>query len=123
MNAAMKKSMVWAPRILGILLAAFVTVFALDVFQEGLGLGQTLAALGVHLIPTAFILGALAIAWRRPSAGGVLFVGLGVWYLATARDLFPWATLALMSGWPMLAGVLFLASGFLRAQGEPGTQS
>ena len=43
----------WAPRILSIIFAGFISLFALDVFNEGHSFWETLLALAVHLIPTA----------------------------------------------------------------------
>ena len=78
MNRTAKNVLFWSPRILCILFAAFVSIFALDVFDEGLGFWQTAFALGMHLIPTAMLLAALVIAWRTGWIGAILFVGLGL---------------------------------------------
>jgi hypothetical protein len=97
----------WAPRILGLLFAAFVSVFALDVFSERYTFWQTILALTMHLIPTAVVLGALAISWRWGWAGGCVFLGLGVWYLVGTWGRFPWSTYAVIAGPLFLLGLLF----------------
>ena len=56
----MKKFLVWAPRIAGILFILFISLFALDVFEMRLGVWGTLFALFMHLIPS--ILLAVAVA-------------------------------------------------------------
>jgi hypothetical protein len=58
------------PRILAILFAAFLSVFALDVFGEGYWFWGTIRALFMHLIPTMIVLAALIIAWRWEGVGG-----------------------------------------------------
>lgn len=70
--------LVWAPRILGFLMVLFLSLFALDVFGEGLGFWRTLLALAMHLIPAGIAAAVLAIAWRWSAAGGALFVLAGV---------------------------------------------
>ncbi len=58
------------PQTLAIVFAAFVSVFALDVFGEGYGPVETVVALLIHLVPTYLILVALLVARKneRPSA-------------------------------------------------------
>lgn len=98
----------WSPRVIGLLFAAFLAVFALDVFDEGHGFWKTLLNLAIHLIPTAVVLGALALAWRWGWAGGVAFLGLGVWYAATAWGRFPWSVYVVIAGPLILLGLLFV---------------
>jgi hypothetical protein len=97
----------WAPRILGLLFAGFLSIFALDVFGHDEPIGRTILALLIHLVPTALVLGALAVGWRRGWAGGLAFLGLAAWYLATTWGRFPWATYAVIAGPPVLVGLLF----------------
>jgi hypothetical protein len=57
---------------LSILFAAFITVFALDVFSEHYGFWETLFALAIHLIPAGLIVVGLAVSWRWELVGVVL---------------------------------------------------
>jgi hypothetical protein len=70
----------WSPRILSIAFAVFVSLFALDVFREGLGWWGTIVALVMHLIPAGIVLGALVLAWRWEWTGAVLYVAAAVAY-------------------------------------------
>lgn len=110
MKNAIRRFVVWTPRVLGLLFAAFISVFALDVFGAGYGFWEAVAALLIHLVPTYLILIALAVAWRWEWVGAALFVGLGVWYLVMAWGQFPWATYLVISGPAFLIGGLFLAN-------------
>lgn len=102
----------WTPRLLGVIYAAFISLFAFDVWGMGGNFWDELAGFLVHLLPTYLIVAALIIAWRRPWAGGVLFL-----VLATAFGLlFGWqevATLLLMALTPTVIGLLFMADGCL----------
>jgi hypothetical protein len=108
MKNRVERTVFWMPRILCLLFAAFVSLFALDVFAEGYGFWETIAALVMHLIPTAIIVIALAVAWRWPWIGVILFVLLGVWYLIMAGGRFEWTAYLLIAGPLFLAGALFL---------------
>ena len=108
MDEGTKRFLFWAPRFLCILFAAFVSIFALDVFGEGYGFWQTIGALLIHLIPTAVIVVALIISWRWEWIGAVLFIGMAVFYVVWVWGRFPVTTYILMSGPPVLVGVLFL---------------
>lgn len=105
----------WTPRILCILFAAFVSIFALDVFGEGYSFWETIVALAMHMIPTAVVLIALAIAWRWEWVGGLLFIALGAVYIL----IFPqghWSAHLFISGPLFLVGILFLVDWWYRAR-------
>jgi len=116
MKRPVKRLLFWTPRILCILFAVFVSLFALDVFGEGYGLWGTMLALLMHLIPTGVILIVLAISWRWEWVGGVLFITLGVLYLVMAWGRFHWSTYLVISGPLFLVGVLFLINWLYRAE-------
>ena len=103
MKTRTQRFLIWTPRILGLLFAGFISLFALDVFEEARGFWPTTLALLLHLIPTALLLGALAVAWRWERVGALLFFGLGVTYAILARTHPAWIVL--------LAGPLFLIGG------------
>ena len=58
MNKTTQRFIFWTPRVICILFAFFTSLFALDVFSEGLGFWKTFLALIMHLIPTWIILNA-----------------------------------------------------------------
>jgi hypothetical protein len=99
-----ERGLFWTPRVLGVLFAAFLSIFALDVFGEGYGFWGTILALVMHLIPTLVVLAVLAIAWRWEAVGGILFIALGAWCLiAPLGPKDP-----VISGPPFVLGGLFL---------------
>ena len=106
----MKSFLFWTPRVLCLLFAAFISLFALDVFGESRGFWQTALALLMHLIPTAILLAVLAVSWRWEWVGGVVFPALGLFYLVRFWGRFHWSTYALLAGPLLLLGVLFLLS-------------
>jgi len=103
----------WIARILGILFAIFISLFALDVFEPGVPFGRILIALFMHLVPTYIILILLWTAWKRPLIGGLLFILAGAAYpiMVRGEDLIAFL---LIGGIPALIGVLFLASHLLK---------
>ncbi len=104
-NVNIKRALFWTPRILGILFAAFLSLFALDVFSAAYSLGETILALLIHLIPTTLIVLALAIAWRRDWLGTVVFTALALFYVAWSGRL-DW--ILVISGPLFLISILFL---------------
>ena len=42
----------WLPRILGILFAVFISIFALDAFGEGIPVLEAIIGFVIHLVPT-----------------------------------------------------------------------
>jgi hypothetical protein len=110
MNPTVKRVLFWTPRVLTILFAIFISLFALDVFGQGYSFWETLWALLMHLVPTILVLVALAIAWRWEWLGGGLFIALGAGYLLLAGSRVHWSAVLFIAGPLFLVGLLFLAS-------------
>ena len=106
----------WTPRVLSILFAIFISLFALDVFGEGYGFWETLLALFIHLVPTYLVLIALAVAWRWEWVGAIIFCSLGLWYIVIAWGKFDAIAYLLISGPLFLIGGFFLLNWILRAK-------
>ena len=115
MSHALKPLLFWTPRVLCLLFAVFVSLFALDVFNEVHGFWGTLAALLIHLVPTYIVLIVLAISWRWEIPGALIFFGLGVWYIVTTWGRLHWSAPVVISGPLFLVGALFLIDWFYRA--------
>jgi hypothetical protein len=112
---AKKRALLWTPRILGIMFAAFIGIFALDVFDGSSGFWTTAMALLLHLIPTAIILIVVALSWRWEWVGGVLFIAFAALYLiALWGRRLPWSVYLVMSGSLFLVGILFLINWVFR---------
>ncbi|MFN0009336.1 MAG: hypothetical protein ACKVXR_15640 [Planctomycetota bacterium] len=90
-------------------MAAFLGLFALDVFEHEEGLGQILVALAIHLIPSFVLVAAVLLAWRRPWVGACLFGAAALGYaLMVGRTHLDW--IALVSGPLLLTAVLYFLS-------------
>jgi hypothetical protein len=106
MKGSIKPIMFWTPRILTVLFAIFISLFAFDVFGEGYSFWETVLALFMHLIPTAIILLVLVVAWRWEQVGGILFIALGLLYLVDSNQ--HWSSYVIISGPLFVVGILFL---------------
>src|SRR5262245_28514368 len=104
MTTSAQRLLFWAPRVLGILVALYLGLFALDATDEG-----TVAVL-VHLIPSFILLALVAAAWRWEWLGGTLYLVLALTYavLAWRRDHVDWSLV--ISVPLLLVGILFLWS-------------
>jgi hypothetical protein len=100
----------WSPRVLLLAFAAFLAIFALDVFGEGLGFWKTLLALVMHLLPNLALVLLVALAWRRPWIGALVCLALAALYASTFGRRFPWTATAIISGPLVLTGALYVAS-------------
>ncbi len=106
----------WSPRVLTLLYAVFLSLFALDVFGEGHGFWKTIVALFMHLIPTWIVLVVLAVSWRWEWVGAVLFAALALFYayVAVGRGHPEWTLV--ISGPLVLVGGMFLLNWLCREQ-------
>jgi hypothetical protein len=114
MTTSTKNFVFWTPRILCILFALFISLFALDVFCKGDNFWQTLLSLFMHLIPTFVILIVLALSWRWEWVGGILFIAIGISYTVMAWGKFVLSVYFLISGPMFLIGILFLINWFYK---------
>ena len=103
----------WPPRVLGVLFAVFISLFALDAFGTGEPFWRQVAGFLIHMIPTVLVVGAVIVGWRWPLMGGVLCLGLGLLYVAVAWGRTSWAAYAAIVGPIWVTGALFFLDGFL----------
>jgi len=98
-----------APRVLGLAVAGFLALFALDAFSDGLPLPQAIGNAAVHLIPAAIVLAVVVLAWRSPVIGAAGFlVSAALYAWMTPRAHLDW--IAVISGPLAIVGVLYFWS-------------
>ncbi len=81
MTTTADKVLYWLPRVLSIAFIAFLSLFAFDVFEGDQGLGRTLLALTVHLVPVFVLIVVLVLAWHWEWIGALLFAAAGAAYV------------------------------------------
>jgi len=116
MNKKLKQVLFWTPRVLCVLFAMFLSLFALDVFTGETGFWEEILALLIHLVPVYLVVIALVIAWRREWIGAILFIGLALYYLILTGGRQHWSAYLGISGPLVLIGILFLLNWIYRAQ-------
>lgn len=97
--------MQWVPRGLGLSIALFLSIFALDSFDGGSFALDAVPLFLVHLIPSAIVLTVVWLAWRREWIGGLAFIAMAIAYAIAARDHLSWV--ALISGPLVVAGAMY----------------
>ena len=100
--------LLWTPRILGILVCLFLSLFALDAFSAGKPLLEVARDFLIHVSPMLALLAVVALSWRWEWVGGLVFTGLAVAYAYMARH--HWAWVSGVSGPLLVVGALFLLS-------------
>lgn len=113
-NSKLGQFIYWTPRILAIIFVIFLSMFALDVFQEGHTFWVAIGAFIIHLIPTFIVILAIGAAWKNETIGGMLFFLLGFAYLIMAWGEMSFLTYLVMIGPVFLTGFLFMLSKGLR---------
>ena len=68
----------WLPRILCLLAIAFISLFAMDAFDNGASFGEQLLGFIIHLIPSFILLLFLLVAWKWEKIGGIIFLIIGI---------------------------------------------
>ena len=108
MTTTSARLLLWSPRVLGILVCIFLSLFALDAFNESRSFSEALFAFAIHIAPAVLLLVVVAASWRWEWLGGVVFIGLAVAYVTIAGSRLDW--ILVISGPFLIVGTLFLAS-------------
>ncbi len=117
MSDVSRRMLFWTPRVLSIIFIAFLSIFALDVFDGQHGLWQVRSAFLIHEIPVFVLLAALILAWRWEWVGTLLYSGLALlyvgWVMFMQHHIPPPARLGailIMGGPAFVIAGLFLAN-------------
>ena len=76
----------YTPRIAGILMIIFVSLFALDVFTEGGKFWEQLLGFMIHAAPAILLAILMVFAWRKPVIGFIIFGLAAVFFLRFVFD-------------------------------------
>ena len=110
--AAKVRLLRWAPRIMSLLFVAFLSLFALDVFDGATGWQVVLAFL-IHLVPSFVLIAVIAVAWRYEFVGAVAFGAFVAWYVWTVGPDRPWSWYAGIAGPAALVAILYALSWYV----------
>ena len=99
--------LLWTARSITIAFALFISIFALDVFEENRGFWLTTGALLIHLIPTFLVLLILWLSWNRSWIASVFYLALAISYIIWAYGRFTFSTYLFISGPLLLVSALF----------------
>jgi len=105
MNMRLGKLLLWSPRILGVLVCLFLSLFALDAFGGGKTFIQALPDFGIHVAPMLVLLAVVGVSWRWEWVGGLVFTGLAAAYAYFARNHVDW--ILGIAGPLLIVGILF----------------
>lgn len=116
MNPSKNRAIYWAPRILCILYALFLSLFGLDVFGEGTSFWETVLALLMHLVPVYIVVIVLILAWRWEWVGALVFLALAAIYVIVGWGKFHWSAYLAIVCPLALVGALFWINWINRAK-------
>ncbi|RMF56091.1 hypothetical protein D6745_00250 [Candidatus Woesearchaeota archaeon] len=105
-----KKVLYWSPRILSITYIIFISLFALDVFEEGYGFPKIFFALLIHLIPSIILTICACVSWRKELFGGIAFMILGIAFTVFFKTYNNVLSLIFISGPVFIISILFFLS-------------
>lgn len=86
LSPRLAKFIYFTPRIAGVVIIAFLTLFSFDVFEEGGNIWQMLGGFVMHSLPSIVLTIVLVLAWRREWIGALVFAAAALFFL---RFLIP----------------------------------
>jgi hypothetical protein len=111
-----------APRVFTIILALFLMLFSLDVFEPGRSLQEMAIGFIIHNIPSMLILVILSAAWNHEWLGAVIFPLLGLAYSLSNLNAH-WSVHVVITLPLLIAGLLYLLAWNSRRHIHPVAQS
>jgi len=110
MTKAINTALLWAPRILLILLISLFSILSLDVFSMDAPIFNKIGGYLIQMIPSFCMVAILVLSWKKPFVGGLLCIALSIIFtifFKTYRDI---GSFLAITGLPAVCGVLFLYS-------------
>lgn len=117
MKVANRDIILWAPRIVGLGLALFLSLFALDAFSDPRGVLATIIAILMGLIPALITLVAVVIGWKRQGIAAIIFLVGAIFYAINALEHPDW--ILIITGPLVLEAALFYLSWRQLRQKQP----
>jgi hypothetical protein len=113
MVATLDRNLTWAPRVISLVFALCIAIFATDVFDQGRPFGWSVVALAMHLIPAFLVIVIAAIAWRNEWIGALGAGILAAFYLTAKGPGLHWSS-ALPTIGPLAVLSLLYAANAIR---------
>ena len=107
-SGSLNNVLLWGPRALGMLVAAYFSLFALDAFTGEKDVLHAIPDYLVHAAPAFFILLVVIISWRRQWIAGIFFIALALYYALTTLHRMDWVLA--ISGPLLFIGLFYLLS-------------
>jgi len=113
MSPRASRLLFWLPRVMGMAIVVFLSLFAFDTFENLHGFAEIALGFAVHLIPAAIALAILLIACRWEVTGALLFAIAAALYATSVLPRHP--SWALVIALPLLLiAALFFADWMVR---------
>lgn len=116
MNQVTKRIIFWAPRILCLLFALFLSLFALDAFNEEHGFWENVLGFFIHLIPVYIVILFSILAWKWEWIGALVFMALALFYAFQVWGREHWSALVIISGPLLVIGILYGINWIFKSQ-------
>ncbi len=105
---------IWIPRTLMIILAVFMLMFSLDVFEMDGSIWQKIAGFCMHSIPSFLMLITLIVTWKKPFFGGIFFFVFCILMTVFFQFYLYWDRLLIFTLPLLLGGILFMLAHYLK---------
>ena len=100
--------LIWGPRALGLLVAAYLSLFALDAFTGEKDFIHAIPDYLVHAAPAFLVLLIVLISWHRQWIAGIFFIALALYYTLTTLHRTDW--ILAIAGPLLCTGLFYLLS-------------
>jgi len=108
----MAKFILWAPRILALLIAAFAVLMALDNFTSVATADKQVIGFFISIVPAIALIAGMIIALRRKLAGGIAIILMGIIMSVLLKISMKSLPFLILSTPVIVTGILFILSHF-----------
>ncbi len=108
----MAKFILWTPRILALLIAAFVVLMALDNFTSGAPADKQVKGFFISIVPAIALIAGMIIGIRQKLAGGIAIILMGIIMSVLLKMSLKSLPFLILSTPVIVTGILFILSHF-----------
>jgi hypothetical protein len=116
---------IWFPRIMLIIFALYLIIFAYDVFGGPQRFLDKIESFLLHIIPTIVLLLILWLAWKKPMWCGFLLILVCFIFTVFYHSYKTLMNFVIISGAPFLIGILFIIVHYMhpKKKDDPNTST
>jgi len=108
----MAKYVLWAPRLLMLIIIAFIVLMAFDNYSIEVSSGKKMESFFTGIAPALALLAGMIIGWKHKMAGGIIIIVIGLIMTLMMQEYRQKLSFLLLSTPVLVTGILYILNWF-----------